>query len=144
LSWSAVRIPLSHLSLDLAAPAIGWAAYLAEKGMSIVLDDLGRAALPRGDARTLFVERAEAEARKREAMERIEQEAVEADARFRAQLWQGVPADLMPPGLAPAAVMLQADKDAQPRRQSVLEEALSNSGGLTFHSLAPTQDEGGS
>jgi hypothetical protein len=32
-------------------------------------------------------------------------------------------------GVSAAALMLQADKDAQPRRRSVLQEALSNSGG---------------
>jgi hypothetical protein len=37
--------------------------------------------------------------------------------------------------------MLQADKDAQPRRRSVLQEALANSEGMTFHSLAPTPED---
>jgi hypothetical protein len=36
------RIPLSHLELDLPAPAGGWAAYLADRGISITIDDIGR------------------------------------------------------------------------------------------------------
>ena len=35
-------IPLSHLSLDLPVPPIGWVAYLNNKGVEIVVDDLGR------------------------------------------------------------------------------------------------------
>jgi hypothetical protein len=32
--------------------------------------------------------------------------------------------------------MLQAAKDAEPRRQSVLEEALANRDGLVYHPLS--------
>jgi hypothetical protein len=32
--------------------------------------------------------------------------------------------------------MLQADRDAQPKRTTPLEEALSNSGTLTYHALS--------
>jgi len=35
-------IPLSVLSLDLSVPPIGWVAYLNNKGVEIVVDDLGR------------------------------------------------------------------------------------------------------
>jgi hypothetical protein len=35
--------------------------------------------------------------------------------------------------------MLQASKDAQPKRQSVLQHALSNTGEMVFH---PIRDEG--
>jgi hypothetical protein len=134
-------VPLSHLQLDLAEPAIGWAAELAARGVEIVLDDLGRASIARADARRLIAERREAEARAAQKREAVEQAAVERDQKFRAQLWGGVRADHMPPGASPAAVMLQADKDARPRRQSVLQEALSNSGGLTYHPLSPTSED---
>ena len=134
-------VPLSVLELDLPAPTIGWAAGLAEKGIGTVLDDLGRLCVARVDARRLFDEHREAEVRRREVMARIERQAEEKDGEFRAQLWPGIPADLMPPGAAPAAVMLQLDKDSQPRRQSVLQEALSNSGELTYHSLAPIPED---
>jgi len=36
---------------------------------------------------------------------------------------------------------LQMAADARPKRTSVLEEALANGGGFTFHSLAPDSDE---
>jgi hypothetical protein len=73
-------------------------------------------------------------------MRRAEQAAIEVDQRFRASIWRGLPADHMPPGAAPAAVMLASDRDAQPKRQSPLEEALSNRGDeLIFHSY--TEDE---
>jgi hypothetical protein len=36
--------------------------------------------------------------------------------------------------------MLAAAKDAQPKRQSVLEEALSNSGEITYHSYLTSED----
>ena len=42
----------------------------------------------------------------------------------------GIPDGLIPDGVSPAAAMLQAAKDAEPRRRSVLEEALDN-GALT-------------
>src|SRR5215207_8374430 len=128
-------IPLSHLELDLDAPPLGdWSAYLGGRGIPIVLDDIHRASISRADARQLIDERRESEARKREAVERQERQAVERDRQFRARLWGGVPADHMPPDVAPAAVMLQLDRDAQPRRRSVLEEALANSGEVTYHS----------
>jgi hypothetical protein len=46
-----------------------------------------------------------------------------------------VPADHMPPGVAPAAVMLQASRDAQPKRTSVLQEALADSETLTLYRM---------
>jgi hypothetical protein len=53
------------------------------------------------------------------------------------RFWGGVPATAIPEGVSAASAMFAADRDARPRRQSVLEEALSNSGGYTFHSLGP-------
>jgi hypothetical protein len=131
-------VPLSVLALDLAAPSVGgWPAYLAGRGIAVVPDDIGRLAVSRDDARRLITERREAEARGREAAER---QAVELDRQWRAQLWGGVPADHLPPGVAPAAAMLQAARDAQPRRTTPLQEALSNSGELTYHSMQTADD----
>jgi hypothetical protein len=134
-------VPLLQLALDLAAPVEGWAASLTGRNIEIVEDDLGRDCINRADARHLFAERREAEARKREVVERNERQAIERDRQWLAQLWGGVPADHLPPGVAPAAVMLQADKDSRPRRLTPLQEALSNTEGLIYHSLAPTPDE---
>lgn len=134
-------VPITHLSLDLPAPATGWLVELERRGIEVMVDDIGRRSVPRDVARMLIAEHAAAAVRKREAMALAEQRAIEADRAFRARLWGGVRAELMPPGASPAAVMLQLDKDSQPRRRSVLQEALSNDSGLTFHSLAPTSDD---
>jgi len=134
-------VPLSHLSLDLPAPEIGWLAELQRRGIEILQDDIGRSSVPRDIARMLIAEQAAAEMRKREVMARIEQQAEQHDQQFRAQLWQGLPSEYLPPGASPAAVMLQAAKDARPRRQTPLQHALSNTGELIYHPLAQTDEE---
>jgi hypothetical protein len=136
-STSSDLIPLSHLALDLAEPpAEGWHVYLAGRGVEVTLDDIGRMSVSRGDARQLLIEQREAEARKREVLERNEQQAIEADRVRRASIWGGVPAAAFPDGVSAASVMLTAAHDARPRRQSPLQHALANSGELAFHSLA--------
>jgi hypothetical protein len=132
-------IPLSVLELDLPAPRIGWAAGLAEKGVDIVTDDLGRLAVSRVDARRLFDEQREAEARKREAVARIEQQAIEKDRQRRAALPQGIPWYEVPLGLTAAEAMVASDpdRDKQPKRRTVLQDAL-DGGGTTMHILPPT------
>lgn len=126
-------IPLSHLALDLPEPCgVGWAAYLAGRGIEVVNDDLGRASVGRTDARQLFVEHRAAEVVKAEKRAAAERAAVEEDRQRRASIWGGVPADTIPPGVAPAAAMLQAAVDSRPRRRSVLEDALAGEG-ATFH-----------
>jgi hypothetical protein len=131
-------IPLSILELDLPAPTIGWAAGLAEKGVDIVTDDLGRLCVARADARRLFDEQREHEARVREALARNEAAAVAAYEQQRASIWAGLPADSLPVGVAPAAAMLQSAKDAEPKRQSPLEEAFSGKS-MTYHAW-PNED----
>ena len=57
-------VPLSVLSLDLGeAPAEGWAAHLINRGVVVELDDIGRPAISRDDARLLITERRQAEER---------------------------------------------------------------------------------
>jgi hypothetical protein len=133
-------IPLSVLQLDLPAPSGGWDAFLAGRGIAIVSDDIGRKSVSRGDARMLLDEQHEAEARKREVAERQERQAIEADRVRRASIWGGVPATAIPEGVSAASAMLTAAHDARPRRRSVLEDALSNSG-TTLHSFQSTPDD---
>jgi hypothetical protein len=122
-------IPLSVLELDLAAPPLGWNVYLAGRGIAVVDDDIGRPAVARADARMLIAEQREAEVRRREKAAELEQQAVEADQRRRAQIWRGVPAGLLPADVHPARAMLEASRDARrPRRVSPLQEALSGEG----------------
>jgi hypothetical protein len=97
----------------------------------VVLDDIGRRCVTRETARALFAERAEAERRQREAQERREAELHEQAANNLPR--GGVPADRIPDGVSPASAMLQAARDAELRRRSVLEEALDNETDLTYH-----------
>jgi hypothetical protein len=129
------------LALDLAAepPPGGWIAYLTGRGIPIVSDHIGREAIDSADARQLLDERREAEVRRREAIARNEQRAVEAYQAQRAQIWRGLSADSLPVGVAPAAAMLQAAHDAQPKRESPMEEAFSGKS-MTYHEW-PKEDE---
>jgi hypothetical protein len=129
-------IPLSHLELDLPTPVEGWHLHLADRNIEIVEDDLGRASISRGDAKRLFAERRRAQFRSREVLARQEREAIEADQLRRASIWKGLPADRLPVGARASEAMLAAARDAQPRRQSVLQHALSNEGALEFHPYA--------
>jgi hypothetical protein len=133
-------VPVSHLELDLAAPVDGWLAELERRGVEIVEDDIGRQAVARDVARMLISEHRENLARQREAVERNERLAEQRDREFRARLWGGIPADHLPIGVAPAAAMLQAAKDLQPKRMTPLQHALSNTGEMVYHSLSPVPD----
>ena len=133
-------IPLSVLELDYPAPRVGWLIELDRRGIKVVDDDLGRKAIARADARQLLAEQRENELRQREAAERREQAAVEADRVRRASIWGGISALDLPPGARPAAVMLQAARDAQPKRLTPLQEALSENT-LTYHSFGPTPED---
>jgi hypothetical protein len=133
-------VPLSHLGLDLPVPPIGWTAYLNNVGVEILTDDLGRPSIHRHDARRLFDEHRADELRKAQRRKLAEAQAVADDQIRRAQIWRGVPADHMPPDIAPAAVMLQASRDARPKPTSVLQDALAGSG-TTFHPLPKSENE---
>ena len=81
--------------------------------------------------------------RRREAIARNEQRAIAAYEQQRASIWTGLAADSLPVGVAPAAAMLQAAHDAEPRRQTPLEAALSNNSEMTYHSIRTMSDEDG-
>jgi hypothetical protein len=126
-------IPVSVLALDLNLPSNGsWLDYLASKGVEVTDDDLGRPSVSRDDARRLLAEQTLAEARRREMWAQQEAAAVEADRVRRAQIWGGLHWTELPDGVHPAAAMLQSAKDAEPKRVSPLEEALSGET-ATFH-----------
>ena len=107
------------------------------RGVVIVLDDLGRAAVARDGARRLFTERREAEAHARAHAAAVEQAAVEADRPRRASLGHGVPAAALN-GMSYAEAVQSMELDAVPyrRRTSVVEDLLSNDrSSLTFHPI---------
>jgi hypothetical protein len=134
-------VPLSHLVLDLAErPAAEWGPFFAARGVEVVLDDLGRPAVSRTDAHRLFAEAREMEALAREVAARREAEAIEQDRQRRASIWTGVSADDLPVGAAPAAAMLAAARDAEPKRTTPLQEALSGES-MTFHSYQSTPED---
>jgi regulator of protease activity HflC (stomatin/prohibitin superfamily) len=132
-------VPLAQLSTEgfgyghplVVMPRDAVDALAAQLDGEVVLDDLGRRCVSRETARRLFSERAEAERRQRQAQQRREAELAEQAANNRPR--GGVPADQIPDGVSPAAAMLQAALDAEPRRQSVLEVALANESDLTYH-----------
>jgi hypothetical protein len=129
-------IPLSVLELDLPAPTIGWAAGLAEKGISTVLDDLGRLCVSRSDARRLFEEHRETESRRREVLERQEALAVEQDRAFRAALPKGLAWYELPDGVSFAQAAAAAEAEAHPRRTpSPGEWLFGETDTMVFHSL---------
>jgi hypothetical protein len=132
-------IPISVVQLDLDAPGEGWPAYLAARHIEITLDDIGMMSISRDAARQLFTEHRENLVRAREVAARREQQAIEADQRFRAQLPSGLHWTEIPVGVTAGEVWAQAEKDSRPRRRSVLEDALSNQG-TVLHSLGPTPD----
>jgi hypothetical protein len=84
-------IPLVVLELSLAPP-VEWAAFLADRGMSIIIDDIGRPSVSRSDARLLLTEQREAEKKRREKAAELERQAVEADQQRRGQIYAGIPA----------------------------------------------------
>jgi hypothetical protein len=56
-------VPLSHLSLDVDEPIQGWELFFAERGIEIVIDDVGRRSVSRGVLAELLAEQREREAR---------------------------------------------------------------------------------
>jgi hypothetical protein len=131
-------IPLSVLALDHPEPPEGWSSFLGRRGITFRPDHIGRDAISSHDAQVLLHEQRANELRAAKLRQLAEAEAVEQDQIRRAAIWTGISAADLPPGVAPAAVMLQLDKDSQPRRTTPLEEALSNSAALTYRAL---QDE---
>ena len=130
-------VPLSVLELDLPTPGEGWAAYFADRGISITIDDIGRASVARSDARQLLTEKRKAEARGREKAAELERQAIEADQLRRAQLGVGVPASALN-GMSYAEAVQSMELDSVPyrRRTSVVEDLLSNDrSSLTFHPI---------
>jgi hypothetical protein len=98
------------------------------------------ASVSRSDARQLLTERRENEARAREVAAQQERQAIERDRQFRAQLGVGIPWYEIPAGVTAAEMWAAAEKDAQPKRRSVLEEALAGEG-MTFHPIGPDGGE---
>jgi len=136
-------VPLSVLELDLSAPPLGWNFYLAGRGVEITLDDIGRAAISRADARQLLDEHREAEARNREVMERREQQFIQQDQLRRASLPSGIPAGMVPDGMTGAETMILAGEKRRPRsvHEQLLEKELSHTEPeLIYQSFGP--DEG--
>ena len=125
-------IPLSVLALDLDEPGGGWVAAFTAAGVPVVEDDIGRASVCRVDAARLITERREAAARAWEASER--RIAALAADQARSERYAGIPADRIPDGVLPVTALLQAAKDAEPKRRSVLEDALAGRG-VVYHPI---------
>jgi hypothetical protein len=136
-------IPLSVLALDLPAPA-EWSVYLADRGVQIVLDDLGRASVSCADARRLFTERREAEARSREMAAEQERQAIEADQRWRAQLTPGLPAAALQGFETYGQAIASHELDSQQYRPraTLVADVLDNSADtMIFHPIRHDDEE---
>jgi hypothetical protein len=131
-------VPLSALQLDL--PEVNL-AYLHNHGVEVVEDDIGRLSVSKADARRLFDEKRDNDARAREVAARQERQFIEADEQRRAQLPRGVPWYEIPDGVLPAVAMTAADKAAQPRRTpSQTEWLFGEVDNMVFNSLEGTDE----
>jgi hypothetical protein len=57
------RIPISHLSLDVSEPVLGWSAFFEERYITVMDDSLGRPSVARHVLGDLIAEQREREAR---------------------------------------------------------------------------------
>jgi hypothetical protein len=136
-------VPLSVLALDLdgGAPIGGWTVWLAERGIAVAFDDIGRPAISRADAKQLLAAQRQDQIRKQDLAARLEAEAVEKDRAWRASLPRGAAWYDIPAGVHPATAMLQRAKDAQPRRTpSQVEWMFGEADTMVYHEL-PAEDE---
>ena len=58
-----------------------------------------------------------------------------------AGLRRGVPWYEIPAGVLPVVAMTQSARDAQPKRRSVLDDALAGDGSMVFHPPRDDKDE---
>jgi hypothetical protein len=135
-------IPLSVLSLDLQPPQEGWTVYLEGRGIAVVTDDIGRLAVARSDARQLFAEKREAEAKARAHAVEVKLQMIEADRLRRAQLGTGISAAALN-GMSYGEAVQEAELNSRPYspRASVVEDLLGGGGGMVFHPIRSDQDE---
>lgn len=130
-------IPISVVALDLPAPATGWPAWLADRHITVIRDDVGMKCISRGDARQLFADHLEDEARANRLRAEVERQAIEQDQQFRAQIAAGIPVDAVPVGMTAAELMMASDPMGEgSRRESVLEHALAHQdGAIVYHPI---------
>jgi hypothetical protein len=143
---AAEPVPLSVLALDLVdAPASGWTVWLAERGISIAFDDIGRPSIARTDAKRLLDDQRQAELRRQDQLVRLEAAAVEQDRAWRASLPKGVAWHEVPPGVPPVVAMTEAAKAEQPRRTPTRNEWLFGEvdDTMVYHEF-PAEDGGAS
>jgi hypothetical protein len=119
-------IPVSVIRLDFDEPTDGLDLELARRGVEVVLDDLGRRSIAKEAARMLLAEQAASEERRRQ----LEAQRGEAAA---ARPPGGVPA--VPGASAFESMIAGSPPDTPTRRVSLLEDALSNPGGMTYRPL---------
>jgi hypothetical protein len=111
-------IPLSVLRLDLD-PGEPWHVFLGRRGVVIRPDHIGRDSVSSGDAARLIAERREHDVRKARHLAVVEQEAIEADQRFRASLPRGVPVSAFAGDVSYGELVAAAEAAGVPRRRSL-------------------------
>jgi hypothetical protein len=138
-------VPLSVLALDLdGAPIGGWTVWLAERGIAVAFDDIGRPAINRADAKRLLDVQRQDQIRKQDLAARLEQEAVEADRAWRATLNKGIPWYALPAGVSYGQAVAEAEAAEaaeQPRRvPSRAEWLFGETDTMVYHEF-PAEDE---
>jgi hypothetical protein len=138
-------IPVSVIALELPAPTVGgWDAFLSNRGVEVLTDDIGRLAVSRSDARLLIAEQVEAETRRREAMQRQERKFIEADRLRLARLGRGMPASMIPDGMSAADAMMIDEYASRPpsvREQLWGQELGGSQTSMVYQSFPSEQDE---
>jgi hypothetical protein len=141
-SHDAVAVPLSHLELDLPTPVEGWVGFLAARDIEVTLDDIGRLAVTRADAKRLLTEKREAEGRAREMAAARDRVAIEQDQRWRASLPHGVSASAIPAGSTFAEAALSVELDSVAYQPSTLaEDFFSRDEAIVYHAFPAQPDE---
>jgi hypothetical protein len=130
-------IPLSVLALDLdEAPISGWTVWLAERGIAVAFDDIGRPAISRADAKRLLDAQRQDQIRKQDLAARLEQQAVEADRAWRATLNKGIPWYALPAGVSYGQAVAEAEAAEQPQRvPSRAEWLFGETDTMVYHEL---------
>jgi hypothetical protein len=135
-------VALSVLGLELGTPVEGWPVFLGARGIAFRPDHIGRDSVTVGDAARLMAERRELELRKRAVLQVAEQEAVEADRKFRASLPRGVLWHALPDGVSYGQAVAAAEAAKHPSRTpSPGEWLFGETDTMVFHSMEGEGDE---
>jgi hypothetical protein len=129
-------IPLSVLGLDCEPSAAGWASDLAELGIRVQLDDIGRACVTRSDARRVMDERRAALDRAAAVRRELEAEREEWHRQHQV-VPVGIPVEEIIEGVGPALSMGFHDRPGAGRKSLDAGSLFTQSDEVTYHAFGP-------